>query len=419
MILICFSITTLSLQAQVDVEKLYNQAQMAVEMGYLDDAIDMYLQILKSNPKFAKGYLELGNIYLKKGENSNSIKNAISYFSQYLQVNPNAEDKETVKTTLDKLEYAWKKISQKEDNREFLQGRWASTDGKTEEYKQSSFILDMEEFDDKMKITIEPTSLLYSDEFTTKTVYIDNPNADQYVFTFTNDNTYIPSQAGYNFTGAMINQSTGGYRWGNAVGGVLHYFNDKAREKDVSKKTLTVYELKLNPNANKNNELECKVRMYIEETTPAKRQIILDETSTISFYKVPRTFVNSAPITMTFGGKLGNIDVLRNHPDPKISKMYKGGETTQKVGAIIIGLGLGTVIGGWIFGSKELEDAFVPIMIGGAGLTVIGIPITIIGYNKSKKAAKLHNEYLKMEKSKTSELRLGVSNNGVGLTYNF
>lgn len=447
---------------QVDVMKLYNQAQVAVEMGYLDDAINKYKQILEINPKFAKGYLELGNVYLKKGQDVNSIENAINYFTQYLRVNPNAEDKESVKTTLDKLEFVLEKTYQKEDAREFLQGRWASDDGKIDEYRRSLFILDMEEFDNKMKISIEPSSLLYSNDFTHKTVYVDNPNAEQYVFTFTDDDTYVPSQAGYAFKSQMISQASnnafGGSSWGQLVEAMGQYSNNKKQENDLSRKTLTVYELKLNSVPNEHNELVCKGRLFVEETTPIKKQILLDSIFTINFYKVPNNFVNSKPISFRSGlammedsknkknaktggqqSLLGAVfnnseqvenfyaatkqaeKLLRNYPDPKISGMYKNGVIKDEMGTYIMAFGVsGLICGIFLFADviPEGDKYATPVTAIGASLMAVGIPLMISGSKQKKEAVKLYNESEKA-KSNISELRLGISGNGIGLTFNF
>jgi tetratricopeptide (TPR) repeat protein len=293
---------------QMDIVKLYNQAQIAGEMGYLDDAIAKYKQILEINPNFAKGYLELGNIYLKKGQDVNSLENAIRYYTEYLRINPDAEDAAAVKASLDKLEFVLEKSSQKEVAKEFLQGRWASTDGKTNKYGTSALILDIQEFDGKIKIDIEPSSLVYSEDFTHKTAYIDDPNADQYVITFTNDNTYVPSQAGYAFNSQIISGASynafGGSGLGGTVDAVGQYLNSKKQEKDVHKKTLTVYELKINPVPNENNELKCTGRIYIKEITPTKEQVILDNVFVTGFYKVGNHYVNTSPVFEKFILKL-------------------------------------------------------------------------------------------------------------------
>ncbi|MDR1876139.1 MAG: tetratricopeptide repeat protein [Flavobacteriaceae bacterium] len=404
---ILFLLLSLSIRAQqTDIVKLYNQAQIATDMGYLDDAIEKYKHILEINPNFVKGYVELGNVYLKKGQDVNSLENAIRNFTQYLRINPDAEDAANVKATIDKLEFVLEKNYQKENAREFLQGRWASIDGVSDKYGRSAIVLDIEEFDSKIKIEIEPSSTAYSKDFTYKTVYIDDPNAEQYVVTFTNDNTYVPSQAGYALNSQLI--SSGSYHLGtggeiaNMVG---QYFNSKKQEKDVSKKTLTVYELKINPIPDENNKLKCTGRVFIKEITPTKEQVILDQTFDTQFFKVSRNYVNTSFEMF-----------LKNGANRKIAGMHKTGKNLQEAAAYVAGIGAGSFLLGLCTASSSSESAVVLVGIGAVGL-VSGLIMYITGLSKEENAGKLYNEEVK--KSRTSELKIGSTGNGFGLAFTF
>ncbi|MCL2650043.1 MAG: tetratricopeptide repeat protein [Candidatus Azobacteroides sp.] len=457
--LIAFLSLSLPLQAQQeDIVKLYNQAQMAVEMGYLDDAIDLYKQVLEINPQFAKGYLELGNIYLKKGQDVNSLTNAYHYLSGYLSIDPNAQNAQTIKNTLDKLEYALQKTTQKEAARDFLLGRWASTDGRTDKYARSNFLLDISEFDNKIRIDIDPSSLFYTPDFNYKTVYIDNPNDDQYAFTFTNDKTYLPSQAGYDFNRTLINHVANQLPGGDILGGIGNLINSSKQEKDLQKKTITVYELKLNPVPNESQELSCKGRIYKKEISPLGEKTLLDSVFTTSFYKVKSGYVNRAIIKFR--------DVHLQYEDQQINKMllkeinwvdindqikkmwsqdnrelfqfYKRANRKQTIGESFTGFAIVPFALGVLFWAgttpnminedftrkdyeNQLKVGKITTLISG-GLMAIGIPLWINGKAEKKKAVNLYNEsiYKAIEnREETSHLKIGVSNNSIDLTFTF
>ncbi|GHV58270.1 hypothetical protein FACS1894182_09760 [Bacteroidia bacterium] len=440
-----FIFLSFSVYAQeIDLDKLYNQAQVATEIGYLDDAIEKYRQILHLSPQFARSYLELGNVYIKKGQDVPSLENAILNFKKYLTIAPNAENAGEVKANLDKLEYVLEKAYQKENAREFLQGRWASTDGQNDKYKRSLFILDIKEFDNKIRIDIEPSSLVYSEDFVAKTIYIDDPNADEYVIMFTNDNTYLPSQAEHNLNRMAINnvsnQIGGGIGYGIAALG--NYLIDKKQEKDIQKKTLTVYEFKIKVIPDEKQELKCVGRLYIREITPTKEQTVLDSVFVSGFYKVPREFTNTKPLAYSLSywqireydkntnkGNEVSDKILSKHPDTKISSLYKSGKRQRDISywTLMIGsVGFGGGLGGLIALShpkneqeQNQKKIATSVMIVGAGVCTVSIPLLVSGNKKIKKAVSLYNESLETERAFLSAVKVGFTGNGIGLAFTF
>jgi len=442
---------------QASITKLYNQAQVAETMGNLDDAIELYGKILKIDPQFARGYLALGNVYVKKGQDVNSLQNAILNFTEYLRLNPNAENSEDVQTSLDKLEYILEKSEQRESNHELLLGRWASTDGKYDKYGRSLFILDIKEFDDKLQISIEPSSLAYSDEFFSKTVYIDDPSANAYAVNFTNDKNYMPSQAKYAFNSEMIsNVSSQLGSFGGVANAVGQFLNSSAQEKDLQKKTLTSFELKINPIPDENKKLKCFVRISIKEATPLKEQMVLDTVMVDELYKVSNDFQNAMPLAYNYGNmnvsaqKYNPFDKttqntksmslfnssnypnkqginLSNYPNKQIANLYKSGKTQTTIGTVftacgagILGLGLGFALADAIDDDPNKSSiSSAPFVITGGVLTVIGLPLMFTGAHSTKKAIKLYNEDLEKRRGNTSELKIGLTGNGVGLALTF
>jgi len=438
---IVFLSLSLSLHAQQeDIMKLYNQAQQATDMGNWDDAIALYGKVLKMNPQFANAYLGLGNVYIKKGQDVNSLENAIQNFSDYLRLKPNATNATDVKTSLDKLQYILDKAYQKRDNRELLQGRWASTDGKYDKYNRSLFIFDIKEFDNKLQISIDPSSLVYSKDFFTKTVYVDDPNANEYAISFTNDKNYIPSQAKYDSNSKLINDVTSQLgSSGGILNDIFQGLNSSAQEKDLQKETLTGFDLKITSTPDENKELKCAIHVYIKEKTPVNEQIVLDTVFVDGLHKVSNDFQNTSPIigvNGNFNAVTGNTNPyigttrinrsinLSDYPDKKIANLYKSGKSQSMIGAVFAGVGLGSVLVGAVWpmlnGNNDSSGKSVGkyLLLGGGVATVIGVPLVITGSHATNKAIRLYNESLETKKN-VSELKVGFTGNGVGLALAF
>jgi len=423
---IVFLSLSLSLQAQNEnITKMLDQAQMAVTMGYLDDAIDLYGKILQNNPQYAECYLELGNIYVKKGQDDvNAVQNAILNFQKYLELKPKAQNASDVQSSINKLEYVLKKAVQKQDNREFLQGRWASADARNNPNNNSLFILDFKEIGDKLQITVDPTSLAYSKDFFNKTAYIDKPDADEYVVSFTDDKNYVPSGAKYNFNSDMINiganqlgnviGGVGGQVGGQIVGGVLNYFNNRKQEKDVQKKTLTGFDLRIKSTPDENNELECIMHVYVKEQTPYKEQIVIDSMFINGFNKVESNYTNILPSRVSRDAGV----VLKNYPNEEISKLFKKGTSQKIIGTILLPLGGVIAFTGVVMLANEDTSTGVSLLVSGLFVDAIGIPLLVTGVHNRHKAVRLYQEDIR-KKSNTSELKIGLTDNGVGLTFNF
>jgi hypothetical protein len=98
----------------------------------------------------------------------------------------------------------------------------------------------------------------------------------------------------------------------------------------------------------------------------------------------------------------------------KASRTYNGFSTFfAGVGGFMIGYPLGQAIGG----KKDPEWALLGIGVGAAG---IAIPFAITSHKKAKEAAALYNAGLKTTSFwDKKELKLRISNDGVGLALSF
>ncbi|HEC68769.1 MAG TPA: tetratricopeptide repeat protein, partial [Candidatus Omnitrophica bacterium] len=69
-----------------EIPSLIEEANYYIREGQLEEAIQIYKQVLRINPKHDLAYLQLGNLYLKEG----SYNQAIRYFLGLLKVRPDS-----------------------------------------------------------------------------------------------------------------------------------------------------------------------------------------------------------------------------------------------------------------------------------------------------------------------------------------
>jgi hypothetical protein len=304
--------------------------------------------------------------------------------------------------------------------------------------------LDISEFNNIIRIDIDPSSLAYSEDLVAKTVYVDDPNVSDYVISFTNDNTYLPSQADINLQRQRINivSSEIGGRAGGTLGVLGNYLIDKKQEKDVQKKTLAVYELKINTIPDEKQGLKCIGRMYIREITSTKDQILLDSVFVSKFRKVHNEYKNAITFTKEeLSAISSNLSkdadkTLSTHPDIKISGLYNDGKSLKAKGKSMATIGGGVFLGGALglclcavalgdSSDESIDSKMWPfylstgVMFGGCGLYLASLPITSRGKNKIKKAVSIYNESLEKERANLSKIKVGFTGNGVGLAFTF
>ncbi len=82
---------------------LFNQAGQAEKEGRDQDAINNYLTIVKHAPQIPETYYRLGNLLGKK-EDRTSIEMAITYYTNYLTLLPNADNADEVREEILRLQ---------------------------------------------------------------------------------------------------------------------------------------------------------------------------------------------------------------------------------------------------------------------------------------------------------------------------
>lgn len=141
-ILLMLSIVTF---AQVDIKKLYDQAGMAEEMQLWDDAIMLYKKIIVYAPDSSAAYYRLGEAYASKGQDVENSENAIKFFRKYQELDPQGAEMNNVQTIINRLEFISMKSEQYDAKIEALQGRWVTTDWRTNADHRSWAIINIRE----------------------------------------------------------------------------------------------------------------------------------------------------------------------------------------------------------------------------------------------------------------------------------
>jgi tetratricopeptide (TPR) repeat protein len=421
----------LNAQKQIDVEKLLNYAQMATELENYDDAIKYYEQILDAVPDFVDLYREIGNLYIRKGEDVNFLREAILNFKKYLQLKPKAEDSPTVKTTVDKLEYLYAKAIETATTKNNLIGRWASADWVNDIYGRSAFIFDITYINNKIAVRINKSSLYYSNDYTAPVAYAE----DAYSFRFERNYTYVPSTAKYD-NQRMASSTLSNANGENRIAPLIELLNQSlinaAQENDIGFNRVIVYEFNIEPALSTEKILEMKIRIYTKVSNQEGARVIFDTVQSLRFEKVPSNFTNGIILEPSFkydvispqASPSDARSLIKNHPDTKIASKFKTGIRVKFTGAGMVGAGIGGIAVGLVlvFSSPDADDTVPLIMFCvSSGIGLVGIPVTFIGNRIIKNAVSLYNKslYLNRKNKGMAELNIGFSGNSVGFTLNF
>ena len=424
--------------------KLYDQATMALEMGYTTDAISKLKEIIQMAPNFPETYLMLGNIYSKEQDNVESIGSSIELFKKYLRLKPTAQNANEVRTSINKMEFLLEKLEKEKSFKKNLQGRWLVPDLGTNlnsYFPLYSLILDIQEIGDKIQIKMEPSSLYYSSDLVSSITYPEIDDKGNWLFYFTCDKTYIPyhapissqadvsNQASYNLkqdlinitesslssgtsnpiARALISGGAAGARYSLDVQQAQAYQQAQARQaQDVQKNYKINYEFALKPNLNKTNEMAGVMRLLDVTTTPSGQKVNTDQLVECKLTKVRNDFVNLRPDQVP---KKPNIEADKMKAEGE--RYYQEGEryynegfdkkfnqytkmwgiSTAGAGGILMGVS-GIM---WLQGKDStdpedirfINDVLKPATFIGTGIIAIGIPIAIAGHKKDKKGDEL------------------------------
>ena len=205
-----------------------------------------------------------------------------------------------------------------------------------------------------------------------------------------------------------------------------YLFSDKKDFKEAKSK----YEelLRINPQDPfaKSRIISCNNAISAAMTRPADT----DRTSQQTQTQTQQTPVNQPPPATTTPANTNTLTERKNtqtnalssyptidkHPNINISGLYNKGEKQRKLGVNLMSWGL------LVFTLSEVaillsDDVGVGIgvAIGGAVCSLSGIPIWASGKKKTKQATLLYDQ----DKRNVSELKVGFTNNGIGLAFTF
>jgi len=407
-----------------------NQAEMALEMGNIDDAINLYKQAVQLKPNLQELYFKLGETYAKNSKNVDYLRNAVENFEKYLEIETDSEKTRPVKTTVDRLEYMIKYLTTKSIALENLNGRWVSNFVE-KKLNDRSFIFDFERINERLRVEMNPKSLLFSKIFWSKVDYARPQPDGSYYFGFSEVQNYNPNPAtwdGARSIGTAAVSALGGSDLAVAGTGLLV---DLLQSKDVAKSYIKTYEFNLKPS---NDSLLGFIRIVADKATKGNQSREMDEYFAISFSKPD-------PIMTAKGKALKRI--LIESGDPKALEYYNNykpyniaGNLGIVVGSSAFGLGsiywIGNVINESVDKSLQSEyNDYDPnyyfeqkkigkiITFVGAGVLLGGITSKVAAGKYRKKAVHFYQEAMKEKASPTVALNFGVTGNGVGLTLNF
>lgn len=422
-----------------------NRAEVCIEMNYIDDAIKEYDEIVKIAPNWPNTYMYLGNTYSLKDDDA-SLKKAMEYYKKFLQLTDDQELYYEAQDKLSRIEMMAEIKVKEEKKLENLIGTWRSNI--YNKYTgQPWFVVEISKtaIPNKYQIILSPKSMMYDNIINTK-AYSDIIN-DKITWSYSFQDTYIPSQSKYNAAGAAVNLLFGSGSVASTVGNVLV---EGARESDHGYTNIIDFDFIANVNMKNDGYslictgyLEGSCQMKGEHHQAGRSTIELDTVRKCDFLKGDDYYPILEKVQER-GGKYyyGDMKLTANNPifnySPYISKEEYEKErkkvtTKSALGAGLGGFSLGAVIIGAVFANNndvELQKIAKPLMIGGGIGSTVFITLFISGQlgfnNYIKRCYEVHNkrveENLKGLNNKDQasvSVNVGITPTGPGISVNF
>lgn len=454
MLLVATFVIVMSLKAQnFDTEKVLrhlNRAEVCIEMNKIDDAIKEYQEIVKIAPNWSNVYMYLGNSYSLKDDDI-SLSKSIEYYNKFLQMTDDQELYIEAKDRLSRVEMVRELKAKETENMENLVGTWkTSFHDKYTGKPWFVFKITKTPNPNKFQISLSSQSMMYGKLVNSKdySEIIDgNMN-----WTYTFQESYIPSQAKYNTQGMIMNMMAGDNRVAAAI---LTAYNESKREADVGYTDINEFSFGCNVNIRhgryedfSDGYLTGSCYMKGEHHQNGLNQVVLDSLFACDYLKGEENFpvlleiektgksykygnktTNDVRSLLKMGGYVDNE--LSNHPE-EITKPC----VAQKLCGpfIVTGLigGVTSGIVGLCLYNKDRDLANQWLYYGalgfGGGMFVVGAVLGAAGdtyyekrYNKYyDKLIIKHNEKVKENKNKYgSEISFVASPIGVGLQMTF
>ena len=431
-----------------EVKRLYSRAKTAYSMGEYKDALNEYLQVQKMIPNYPDTYKAIGDVYGQLGT-IDDLQEAIANYNKYLELSPNAQDRESVLEKIASLEYRSEKQTKQEQILDDLSGLWVSNlTGTTFLNPNPSFreimkadievyvraknpyvMLKVEEIQKtgKFRATLLPESGIYRNSIIQKTINIVPTKDNSFRFVLADAVVYTPSASSYDFL-RIGSSALGG---SNLTQSLLQTSINAAQELDVPNNTQTAFNFDLKYNEGR---LDGLLNIIQQHSSVQSNQTKQDDIFEISFTKQDMSyrvnFIDQIPDNE-------KLQILKSNP--KAHQLYLKGVKQSKLssslaygGLVLFGVGLVGALcaadmdgtagnnSGFRDGYEGLGIVSTIVACGGTGMLVASLPLTFMGPAKQKKAVKMFKQ--DMEKNAlSSEIKLsfGITPSGVGLALNF
>lgn len=430
------------------VSRHLNRADVCIEMNYIDNAIKEYNEIVKIAPGWANVYMYLGNTYTLKGDDA-SLKLAVECYDIFMQLTDDQSLYYEAQDKLSRVEMMTELKAKEDEKEENLVGYWRSN--LHNKYTgQPWFVVDISKtsIPNKYQIILSPKSMMYSNIVNTKAYseVVDGKISWSYTF----QETYIPSQSKYNAAGAAVNLLFGSGSIASTVGNVVV---ESVREKDMGYTNIMDFDFIADVNIQEfqdeyhkqisDSYMKGSCQMKGEHHQSGQSIVELDTIRSCEFLKGDAYYPVFVKVK-EIGGKYyyGEIRLTAYKSifdySPYLSKEEHQKEqkkltTKSALGAGLGSFALGAVVVGAVFvrnDNVELKKVGKPLMIvGGIGSAAL-FTLFISGqvrYNRYlKQCYKVHNDHVEEDIRKYGRqtqanvsLNVGLAPTGVGVSLNF
>lgn len=429
------------------VSRHLNRADVCIEMNYIDNAIKEYNEIVKIAPGWANVYMYLGNTYTLKGDET-SLKLANECYDIFLQLTDDQTLYYEAQDKLSRVEMMTELKGKEDENAENLVGTWKS-DIHDDYTGQPWFVVDISKtsIPNRYQIILSPKSMMYNN-IVNKKAYSDIIDG-KIDWTYTSQETYIPSQTKYTAASAAINLLFGSGSIASTVGNVLV---EVGRESDVGYTNIMDFDFIVNANIQdiqddyykmfSDNYIEGSCQMRGEHHQAGRSSVDLDTVRECNFLRgggLYPVFVKVKEIggSYFYGDiKLTNNNTIMNY-SPYISKnefdsKYQNIKTISTVFGVIGGASLGFLLSGLVCngvvsGPKVFGNTFFVVTGIATGASLLTCIVSTSQWkNYLRQCYSIHNKQVDENIRKFSQrdqtsvsVNVGLTPTGVGVSLNF
>lgn len=428
----------LTSQEAEDVARHLNRADVCIEMNYIDNAIKEYEEILKIAPFWPNAYMFLANAYSLKNDDA-SLAKAMKNYKIFMRLTDDQVLYNEAKDKLSRIEMRSELIAKEDEKTENLVGTWRSVIHIYGE--QPIFVFDISKtpIPNKYQILLSPKCMMYGN--------IVNPKAYAEVidgklsWSYTFQDTYIPSQGGYNFVGSVINGLFGD----SFVGLVGNVVVEGFREQNVGYTNIMDFDFVADVNMRNDmynqvcdGYLKGSCQMKGEHHQMGHNNIELDTIYECDFlrgdgcYPVFSKIYKRGGVYYCGDIKLVGKNMLYNY-SPYVSKEEFEKERNKMITALGLGCGLGSLSFGAVLigsllneGNNVLEPLIILGAIGGVVLYSVAIGASIRYNNYFNQCVENHNKQVDENIRKfgrhdqtSVSVNVGLTPTGVGVSLSF